>query len=297
MRADLHTHSFCSDGTDSPAALMRAAVAAGLDVVALTDHDVADGWPAAGAEAEALGLGFVPGMEISCTLDGGGVHLLAYGVDPGHGPLLSELRRVLAGRNERLPAILSRLRDLGIDVDEAAVRSVAGHAVALGRPHVADALVAAGVVADRREAFVRYLMPGKPAFLPRYAAPLRQMLGLVADAGGVSVLAHPWARGSRAVLAPEAIAELARLGLTGLEVWHHDQTERDSRELLALARDLGQLASGSSDYHGLGKIDHDLGRHTTPPKQLERLLTAMDSAATAATSANPDVHPAPAVLP
>jgi hypothetical protein len=99
------------------------------------------------------------------------------------------------------------------------------------------------------------------------------------------------------VLAPEAIAELARLGLTGLEVWHHDQTERDSRELLALARDLGQLASGSSDYHGLGKVDHDLGRHTTPPKQLERLLTAMDSAATAATSANPDVHPAPAVLP
>ncbi|CAN5900999.1 PHP domain-containing protein [soil metagenome] len=297
MRADLHTHSFCSDGTDSPAALVRAAAAAGLDLVALTDHDVAAGWPEAGGEAQRVGLGFLPGLEISCTLDGGGVHLLAYGVDPEHPPLLAELQRVLDGRNRRLPATLDRLRELGIAMDESAVRSVAGPAAALGRPHVADALVAAGVVSDRREAFRRYLMPGKPAYVARYAAPLRQMLALVADAGGVSVLAHPWGRGSRAVLDRGAIAELARLGLTGLEVWHHDHTHRDSRELSALARDLGQVQSGSSDYHGLGKIDHDLGRHTTPPDQLDRLLTAMDAASTAASATDPRVRPARAALP
>ncbi|MBA2739524.1 MAG: PHP domain-containing protein [Nocardioidaceae bacterium] len=296
MRVDLHTHSHCSDGTDSPAALVRAAAAAGLDVVALTDHDVADGWSSAAAAAADAGIGFVPGMEVSCTMDGSGVHLLAYGVDPTHPPLADELQRVLDGRNRRLPATVDRLRALGIDIDEAAVRAVAGPAAALGRPHVADALVQAGVVVDRRAAFVRYLMPGRPAYVSRYAAPLRQLLDAVADAGGVSVLAHPWGRGSRTALGATAVAELARLGLTGLEVWHRDQSERDSRELYALARDLGQVAIGSSDYHGLGKVDHELGCHTTPPEQFERLLAAMAAAAGAARAAEPSVQPSPAVL-
>lgn len=297
MRADLHTHSYCSDGTDSPAALIRAATAAKLDVVALTDHDVADGWGEARAEAERIGVGLIPGMEISCALDGGPVHLLAYGVDPAHPPLAAELRRVLDGRNQRLPAVLDRLQGLGIAIDEADVLAVAGQAAALGRPHVADALVAAGVVADRREAFVRYLMPGKPAYVARYAAPLRGLLALVRAAGGVAVLAHPWGRGSRRVLTPPVIADLARAGLTGLEVWHRDHTARDTRELSALARDLGQVQTGSSDYHGLGKVDHELGVHTTPPEQLDRLLAAMEGAAATAGATDSDVRPAAAVLP
>ena len=296
MRVDLHTHSHRSDGTDSPAALVRAAAAAGLDVVALTDHDAADGWGAAQRAAGESGVGFVPGIEVSCSLDDGTVHLLAYGVDPAHPGLATELGRVLQGRARRLPGVVRRLRGLGIEITEADVRAVSGEAVAPGRPHVADALIGAGVVGDRREAFVRFLMPGRPAYVPRYGAPLREMLALVAAAGGVAVVAHPWSRGSRRVLSPGALAELARLGLTGVEVWHRDQSERDSRELSALARDLGQVQTGGSDYHGLGKVDHDLGCRTTPPDQLERLLAAMDSAAQQARASDPSVRPAGADL-
>ncbi len=295
MRADLHTHSHRSDGTDSPDVLVRAAAAAGLDLVALTDHDAADGWAEARLAAAEVGIGFVPGIEVSCSFDGRGVHLLAYGVDPAHPGLAAELERVLRGRDRRLPAVLERLHALGIDLTEADVRAVSGEATALGRPHVADALVTAGVVTDRREAFERYLTPGRPAYVPRYAAPLREMLRLVPAAGGVAVVAHPWARGSRRALTPGALAELAQAGLTGLEVWHHDQTDRDSGELSALARDLGQVQTGSSDYHGLGKVDHDLGCHTTPPEQVERLLAAMGSAADRARAADPSVRPAEAV--
>jgi 3',5'-nucleoside bisphosphate phosphatase len=278
VRADLHTHSYCSDGTDSPRELVRAAAGAGLDLVALTDHDVADGWPEARAAAEESGIDFLAGMEISCAHDGAGVHLLAYGLDPTHPGLTAELDRVLAGRRSRLPGVLQRLGELGIEIDEADVRAVAGHAVSLGRPHVADAMVAAGVVADRDEAFDRYLMPGRPGYVPRYGAPLLEALRLVEAAGGVAVVAHPWSRGSRRVLTISALADLAGSGLTGVEVWHGDHTGNDQRELAGLARDLDLVATGSSDYHGSGKVGHDLGSFTTPTDQLERLEVAMATA-------------------
>ncbi|MBA3720210.1 MAG: phosphatase, partial [Nocardioidaceae bacterium] len=169
-------------------------------------------------------------------------------------------------------------RELGVEVDEADVRAVAGHAVSLGRPHVADALVAVGVVADRDEAFDRYLKPGRPAYVPRYGAPLLETLRLVDAAGGVSVIAHPWARGSRRVLTVDTLAELARSGLTGVEVWHRDHTDSDHSELAALAGDLGLVATGSSDYHGTGKVGYELGCFTTPPDQLERLEAAVAAA-------------------
>lgn len=296
MRADLHTHSSCSDGTDSPRDVVRAAAAAGLDVIALTDHDSTGGWDQARATAGEVGIGFVPGVEISCELGGRGVHLLAYGVDPAHRGLAAELGRVLSGRRQRLPAVLDRLRGVGVDVTEEQVRAVSGQAVALGRPHVADALVAGGVVADRAEAFERYLMPGRPAYVPRYGAPLREAIGLVGGAGGVAVVAHPWARGSRRALTETVVAELAGLGLTGLEVWHHDHSTADSARLSALARDLGQVRTGSSDHHGRGKIDHDLGSHTTPVGELERLLDAMNDAAGRARAADPALQPAAADL-
>ena len=296
MRADLHTHSHRSDGTDSPAALVRAAVAAGLDVVALTDHDSAAGWDEAAAAAREVGIGFVPGMEISCNHEGRGVHLLAYGVDPAHPALAAELAHVLHGRNQRLPAILDRLQALGLGITADDVRAVAGPAAALGRPHVADAMVAAGDVATRTEAFDRYLSPGRPAHVLRHAAPLTEMLHLVTAAGGVSVLAHPWSRGSRGVLTADAVAELAAVGLTGLEAWHRDQSADDTRRLRDLATESGLLVTGSSDYHGTGKIDHELGCFTTPPEQLDRLLTAMRTTAEAARRDDPAVSPAAAVI-
>jgi hypothetical protein len=297
VRADLHTHSNRSDGTDTPGDLVRAAAAAGLDVVALTDHDAADGWDEAAATAADVGIGFVPGMEVSCRHHGRPVHLLAYGVDPHHPLLAQELGRILDGRSRRLPAILRGLAEAGITLSLSDVHAVAPDTAALGRPHVADALIAAGVVADRREAFVRFLMPGGPGYVQRHAAELLEMVGLVAAAGGVAVVAHPWGRSSRTVLTPAALAELARAGLVGLEVQHRDQSERDTRGLAALARDLGLLQTGSSDYHGIGKVDHDLGCFTTAPAQLDRLLAAMATSADRARAADPTVRPAAALAP
>ncbi|MDF2967294.1 MAG: error-prone polymerase [Nocardioidaceae bacterium] len=293
MRADLHTHSQRSDGTDSPAGVMQAAAAAGLDVVALTDHDSAAGWAEAADAARVAGIGFLPGMEISCVLEGRAVHLLAYGVDPEHAGLHDELSAVLAGRTSRLPAILSQLSSLGISVSEEDIRAVSGHATAVGRPHVADALVASGHVADRTEAFDRYLSPGRPAYVNRRSAPLRTMLGLVASAGGVSVVAHPWARASRRVLTPDTVASLVADGLTGLEAWHQDHSAEDAAQLAMLAGDLNLVATGASDYHGTGKVNHELGCHTTPPAQFEQLLERMVVAGDAARQRDPSVRPTP----
>ena len=153
MRIDLHTHSNRSDGTESPASWSGARTPSGVDVLGLTDHDTTEGWEEAADAAAGLGLTLVRGIEVSCTFEGYGVHLLAYLPDPTYPPLAGELQRVLDGRNSRLPATLERLRGLGIDIDVHDVRRVAGETAAMGRPHVADALVALGVVADRNEAF------------------------------------------------------------------------------------------------------------------------------------------------
>jgi predicted metal-dependent phosphoesterase TrpH len=279
VRIDLHTHSRVSDGSDEPADVVRRAAVAGLDVLALTDHDTAASWPEAVAAAEQEGLTLVRGMEVSTRLEGSSVHLLAYLPDATYPPLAEALERILDGRNQRVPAICAKLQALGIDVDVADVRRVSEDAAATGRPHVADAMIVAGAVASREEAFDRYLGSGGPAYVERYAAPLREMVGIVADAGGVSVLAHPWGRASRDVLIPEVLAELAGLGLAGLEVDHldHDTGTRD--RLRGIAGELGLLVTGSSDYHGTGKAGHGLGVETTAPEQYERLVAIASEAA------------------
>ena len=274
MRIDLHTHSRASDGTDTPAGLVRAAVDAGLDVLAITDHDTSGGWAEAQRAAEETGLTLVPGMEISTRHRGRGVHLLAYWPDPGHAGLAAELDRVLAGREGRVPTMVDRLRALGIDITEADVREAAHGAVASGRPHVADALVTLGVVPDRTAAFDRYLGWGRPAHVDRYAVPLERALALVQDAGGVSVVAHPWGRGGLGHPDEAAFAELKELGLTGVEVDHQDHDPAARDRLRAIARNLDLVATGSSDYHGDGKADHDLGCNTTAPDEYERLTSA-----------------------
>jgi predicted metal-dependent phosphoesterase TrpH len=273
VRIDLHTHSTRSDGTDTPTELMHKAKSAGLDVIALTDHDSTIGWDEARQAADSAGIRMVPGIEISTMRDGVSIHLLGYNFDPDNQALNAELRRILDGRDSRLPALLAQLDALGMPLTEADVVAVSGSAAASGRPHVADAMVNAGYVADRDEAFRDWLYDNGPAYVERYGAPLVDAIGLIRDAGGVAVLAHPWARRGARVLTPEVLAELAAAGLAGLEVDHNNHSEQVRAELRALARDLDLVVTGSSDYHGTGKdASFHLGCNTTEPEQFERLM-------------------------
>jgi len=289
VRIDLHTHSTASDGTQRPRDLVRAAAGAGLDVVAITDHDTAAGWGEAEAAAEECGVALVRGMEISTRHAGQGVHLLAYLVDPTFPPLVAALSRILDGRNSRVPAILERLRTVGIDIDVHDVRRVASNTTATGRPHIADALIDLGVVADRNEAFLRFLSPGRPAYVDRYAASLTDMIDLVVSAGGVSVLAHPWGRHDPGALGLLGLAELRDAGLGGLEVDHHDHAPAMREELRGIAVELGLVVTGASDHHGDGKTDHELGCFTTAPEQYDELLARADRARLASGRMTPGV--------
>jgi predicted metal-dependent phosphoesterase TrpH len=279
VRIDLHTHSRASDGTQSPTELIRAAHAAGLDVVAITDHDTTEGWTEAAKAAEEVGIALVRGIEISTTLAGQSVHLLAYLPDPTYAPLLEALQKVLDGRNARLPRILAKLGELGIDLDVEDVRRVAGETAAIGRPHIADALIARGYLRDRDQAFSELLSAGRPAYVKRYAASLEEMLRIVAEAGGVSVVAHPWGRHDRGPMGEEGLAHLREIGLAGVEVDHQDHDAQARDELRGIARNLGLVATGSSDHHGAGKTGHDLGCNTTDPDEYARLLELAAAAA------------------
>jgi predicted metal-dependent phosphoesterase TrpH len=282
VRIDLHTHSRVSDGTDSPAELVAAARAAGLDVVALTDHDTYDGWADAAAAAAGTGLVLVRGVEVSTLLDGVGVHLLGYLVDPTYAPLRAELAKVREKRLARLDAIVDRLADAGMPVSVEDVLAHAQDASAVGRPHVADAMVARGYVENRGEAFGRWLASGRPAYVTKYAPATEDAVRLVRAAGGVPVLAHPWGRSSRAVLTADVVARLASAGLAGLEVDHQDHGPQERADLHRLAGELGLVATGSSDYHGSGKADHALGVNTTAPQAYERLVDEARRSAAAA---------------
>ncbi len=281
MRIDLHTHSAVSDGTDSPSELVEKAAACGLDVVALTDHDTTAGWAEAQAAAGEAGITLVRGLEISTQHRGSGVHLLAYLPDPEHPGLVSRLGRILAGRTSRAPAMIQALNDAGIAISLDDV----GERVVTGRPHVADALVRLEVVKSRDEAFAEWLNPGKAGYVDRYAAPLVEMIEVVAEAGGVTVIAHPWGRGRRDALPAAELAALKAAGLSGVEIDHRDhERPGDVRdELRDIATDLDLVITGSSDYHGTGKVNHDLGCHTTAPEQYERLMTLAAQASATAT--------------
>ncbi|MET8648235.1 PHP domain-containing protein [Nocardia aurea] len=273
MRIDLHTHSNASDGTDTPAELVRKAAADGLDVVALTDHDTTSGWAEA-VEALPDGLSLVRGMEMSCVgLGEDGwpvpVHLLAYLFDPADRGFAEERERLRAERVERLRAMAERMREDGLPIDPDAVLDSAG--ASAGRPHLARALVEAGVVPDVGSAFTRLLAPSGPYYVDKADTPLRRAVEMIASAGGVSVLAHTRARKRGRLLAVDDIRELAELGLGGLEVDHPDHAEPDREVLAGLAAELGLLTTGSSDYHGANKTIR-LGEFTTDPAQFEELV-------------------------
>ncbi|MGA8845191.1 MAG: PHP domain-containing protein [Nocardioides sp.] len=285
MRIDLHTHSLASDGTQTPSDLVAAAKHAGLDVVAITDHDSANGWEEASGAARRVGIELVVGMEISTKHRGRGVHLLAYLPDPTHPALLASLTQIVEGRGSRAPAMVQALQRLGIDISLADIA-----APVPGRPHVADALVRKGIVASRDDAFDRYLNPGRPGYVDRYAADLTSTIATVAAAGGVSVLAHPWGRGRRDDLPATELAALREAGLGGVEVDHQDHKAPDVREeLRAIARDLDLVVTGSSDHHGLGKSNHGLGCNTTAVTEYERLLERASAASAASGRRTPEV--------
>jgi 3',5'-nucleoside bisphosphate phosphatase len=273
MRIDLHTHSSVSDGTDTPEELVRKAAAAGLDVVALTDHDTFDGLPAALAEGQRIGVQVLRGMELSCSRRGDSVHLLAYGVDPLNADLVAEMALVRGGRKGRLAGVLTKLAELGVPVSEAEVMAQVGDSPSVGRPHIADAMIMAGHVRDREEAFDRFLAEGGPAHVQRYAIELERGIDLVHAAGGVAVIGHPWGRGREHVLPAALLTALAaEHALDGVEVDHQDHDANTRAQLRALAAELGLLATGSSDYHGTGKLDHDLGCNTTAPEVYDDLV-------------------------
>ncbi|AKN71127.1 phosphoesterase [Streptomyces sp. PBH53] len=264
MRIDLHCHSTASDGTDTPAELVRKAAAAGLDVVALTDHDTTRGHGEAIA-ALPEGLTLVTGAELSCRLDGVSMHMLAYLFDPAEPALLAERELVRDDRVPRAKGMIAKLNALGVPVTwEQVERIAAGGSV--GRPHVASALVELGVVPTVSDAFTEeWLADGGRAFVEKHETDPFEVIRLVKAAGGVCVFAHP-AAAKRGRTVPEfRIAELAEAGLDGIEVDHmdHDPDARD--RLRGLAKELGLLVTGSSDYHGSRKTVA-LGAYTTDPE-------------------------------
>jgi predicted metal-dependent phosphoesterase TrpH len=269
VRADLHVHSSASDGTDPPAEVMRRAAAAGLDVVALTDHDTVAGHAEARAAAGQVTL--LPGMELSARLDDRSVHMLTYLFDPDQPELAAELARIRDDRVLRARAMVDRLAGLGVDITWDQVAAIAGPAV-VGRPHIARAMAASGAIASPRDAFTRdWIADGGRAYVDRYALDPFRAIGLVRAAGGVTVLAHP--RTSRdIVVSDEEIAGLAAVGMAGVEVFHPDQSDTERAGLLALARDLGLLATGGSDDHG-SLTGHRLGVEITPADVYEALLS------------------------
>lgn len=267
MRIDLHTHSTASDGTDTPTELVRNAAAAGLDVVALTDHDSTRGH----AEAIAAlppGLTLVTGAELSCRLDGVGMHMLAYLFDPEEPDLARERELVRDDRVPRAKAMVGKLQELGVPVTWEQVARIAGDG-SVGRPHVAEALVELGVVPDVSAAFTPdWLADGGRAYAEKHELDPFDAIRLVKAAGGVTVFAHPAAAQRGKVVPESAIAELAAAGLDGIEVDHPEQlayAPESGPRLRGLAADLGLLVTGSSDYHGTRKTCV-LGEYTTDPE-------------------------------
>jgi predicted metal-dependent phosphoesterase TrpH len=276
MLIDLHTHSTASDGTDSPAELVATASAAGLDVVALTDHDTTAGWAPAAAALPA-GLTLVRGLELSCRWnppDGRRsteLHLLGYLVDPAQPELAATLDRLRTSRLDRARRMTERMAAAGVPIRWERVAQLAAGASA-GRPHIARALVEAGIVGSVDEAFATLLSSRSPYHEPKEDLDALVGVRLVTAAGGVPVFAHPLARMRGRVVGDDAILAMTEVGLAGLEVDHPDHTDADRVHLRALAEELGLLVTGSSDYHGTNKRVRVGGGGSTAPEEYEKLV-------------------------
>lgn len=275
MRIDLHTHSTASDGTDTPAQLVRAAHAAGLDVLGVTDHDTTGGWAAAAA-ALPVGLTLVRGAEFSCVYLAPGdqrisLHLLGYLFDPNHEGLRSERARLRASRLGRGRAIVANLVADGVPITWERVEQLAAGG-AVGRPHIGRALVEQDVVPDVGAAFEELLSSSSKYYVPKADSDVFDMIALVRAAGGAPVFAHPFARSRGPVVDEDVIEQMSAAGLVGVEVEHPDHASADRRRLAGLAAELGLLGTGSSDYHGSNKAIL-LGDCTTRPEVYEALIS------------------------
>ena len=268
--ADLHLHSTFSDGTESPTEVVQRAAEAGVRTLALTDHDTVAGWEEAAVAARANGLALVPGIELSAKHRGRSVHVLAYLPDPSSPALAHLMARVRddrVGRAERIAELIA----LDFPVTWADVLAQRAGDATVGRPHIADALIAAGVVASREEAFARILHPAGPYYVGHDAPDPGEVVRAIAGAGGVSVIAHPAGRG---MLPDDVIRSLIEDGLGGFELGHRENTPAGVAHLerIVTAHDL--IVTGSSDYHGAAGKPNRPGEHTTAPDMLERIVRA-----------------------
>lgn len=273
---DLHCHSSVSDGTETPTQLVRAAVAAGLDTMAITDHDSTAGWDEALTAARGTGLQIIRGMELSTRHEWRSVHVLGYLFDPHDQRLLTETGRIRDDRLNRAERMVTRIAE-DYDVTWSDVLAQSG-GVSIGRPHIADALVARGIVGTRSEAFETILHFRAGYYLPHEAPTLLDGVRLIAEAGGAPVIAHPATRGREAVIDEPMLRQLVEAGLAGLEVGHRENTPEGRALLEKWAQRYDLVVTGSSDYHGEGK-PNQLAENTTSPESLERLIARTRGAA------------------
>jgi 3',5'-nucleoside bisphosphate phosphatase len=269
-RIDLHTHSNRSDGTFEPAEVVRLAAERALDVVALTDHDTTDGLAEALATGSVVGVEVVPGVEFSAEFDGNSVHVLCYWMDPQDAALQLELRRLREDRFRRGELMVGKLRDLGLPVAFQRVRAIAGDATIV-RPHIAQAMVEAGVVATEKEAFERYIGDGGPAHVAKHALDPVNAVALIEGAGGVCALAHPGMWGDQSSVPVELIERMAGAGMRGLEVDHPDHTPEMRERYRTVAGELGLIATGGSDCHGTRYDPVRLGTSLCDPEAFAAL--------------------------
>ena len=268
--ADLHLHSNHSDGTESPAEVMRQVYAHGVRTAALTDHDRTTGWTEAGDAAVALGMTFLPGMELSAKHEWRSVHVLGYLFDPVDAALRAETNRIRDDRIGRAERIVRNIgRDYDLQWDDVVAQTTLDATV--GRPHIADALVARGIVRDRTEAFDGILHPREGYYEPHYAPDPLTAVRLITAAGGVAVIAHPVTAGRDRMMPVAYIERLIDAGLGGFEVDHRENTAQGKRMLRELAARHDLIVTGSSDYHGSGKSNRP-GENTTAEDMVQRLI-------------------------
>jgi hypothetical protein len=270
LKIDLHTHTTYSDGTDNPSELINKALAAGITIIGLTDHDSISGWQEA-TNALRSGISLVPGAEISCqTLDGISVHILGLLFDSSNSELMNTLKKTRENRHSRMEKIIARINEAGIEITMNDVLAQLSDGATLGRPHLADALVKKGVVASRDEAFTQMLHNNSKYYVSHYSPTPETAIGLIKAAGGVSVIAHPMASHRGRTISLETFGSLIDSGLDGIEVDHRDHSPAEKIELISLASGSNLVMTGASDYHGNGKLN-SLAEYTTDPEQWEKL--------------------------
>ena len=260
---DLHTHTTCSDGTDRPRDLVNKAIVQGLEVLGISDHDTTSGWEEA-TQTLRGSLKLALGAEISClTTDGVSVHMLGMLFDPNHEEMQQVLEETRDGRLPRMRKMIEKMRAEGMDISIEDVEKAMPVGATMGRPHLADALVAKKIVKSRDEAFID-LLHNDSRFYVSHAAPTPvEAIALIRRAGGVAVIAHPFASHRGEILKPEDFADLVAAGLNGIEVDHRDQNPDERAMLRVIARELDLVVTGSSDYHGTGKMNLLAENHTS----------------------------------